>query len=239
MYLLFYCMHTQLTVTFISFIYHLTWCRNALRGAFAYCCIRRSFVVLVEEWSEPPNKFVLGCWGECYTPAIIILCCNNHSGFIAHRTFPSIHCTADKLTQWQSFPYDKNGRASASSALWITSNQCVSLNHLGLWYHMLRKMSVALKKGSMNKMEYKKIIFVLPPLIIMMMFQTEYEYAGLLSVPACACMRVRPYVCSCLIWSIYEIAHIASYLPLCSFLALFPPGISVLESAQRQQPAHH
>lgn len=33
--------------------------------------------------------------------------------------------------------------------------------------------------------------------------------------------------------------HTASYLPLCTFLAFFTPGISVLESAQRQQPAHH
>lgn len=36
--------HTQLNVTFISFIHHLTWCSNTVRTAFAYCCIRLSFV---------------------------------------------------------------------------------------------------------------------------------------------------------------------------------------------------
>lgn len=41
------------------------------------------------------------------------------------------------------------------------------------------------------------------------------------------------------IHSICEIVDTASYLPLYSVLALFPPRISVLESAQRQQPAHH
>lgn len=119
---------TQLNVTFISFIYHSPWCRNTVREVFAYCCIRRSFVCSCKSRVSLPTNLFWECWGECYTRAIIILCCNNHSGFITHRTFPSIPCTADKLTQWQCFMCDKKERASALRVIcwkWVSSNFCV------------------------------------------------------------------------------------------------------------------
>lgn len=105
------CEHTLLTVAFIGCIHHFTWCWDTLRKTICILLHQAELCLLVWEQSDSPNKFVLGCWGECYTRAIIILRCNNHSGFIAHRAFPSIHCTADKLTQWQSLSYDKNSES--------------------------------------------------------------------------------------------------------------------------------
>ena len=190
MYFLLSCEHTLLTVAFIGCIHHFTWWRDTLRKTICILLHQAERCLLVWEQSDSPNKFVLGCWGECYTRAIIILRCNNHSGFIAHRAFPSIHCTADKLTQWQSFPYDENQRASASSALWIASSECVSLNHLGLWYYTLREISLVLNKGSINK-SYDRVWdnhLESPPLVIRINF-SEWVYVSW------SLEYLRTYVC--------------------------------------------
>lgn len=82
--------------------------------------------------------------------------------------------------------------------------------------------------GANNYHEWKTIIFVATACC-----NTDFSARERRSTGA------RAHACSSLLWSISENVDAALCLPSFSSLALLPPTVSVLESAVRQQPAHH
>lgn len=110
--------HLQLHVTFICFT--LTgWGRRlhaAASGAALFVLIRAEQVSQqILFWDAEENAKP---WPSSF-----------HAVTTSHRTSPSIHCTADKLAQWQSFPYNKS------------ECQLCSMNYIE---QMLQKMSMAI-----------------------------------------------------------------------------------------------